>query len=187
MPSSFSLLGASLLTRFSLLKDLRYYLWGLDVLDESSTKSVFCGLPRTPTNSSVLASAFPDGLAFIKKFTMLHHNGVDYRSTRMWQRKVCAGDVIFLHSGDLCEIDTFILDQTCKEANNKKLFLASFSFIREEQEEDQQQPPLLLVHRTVLPHKKLLSVSEIDCAAVLYPTGASVPSWRVLRLSSPKI
>lgn len=161
------------------MNDLRYYLWGLDILDESSTKSVFCGVPRSPSSTPVLSSYFRNGLALVKKFTMLHHNGVYYRSLRVWEKQPCAGDTVFLRSGDLCEVETFLLDLACKEAKEQKLFVASFPFVRVEDETQH-----LVVRRVLLPTKKILSVSKIDCAAALYPTTSDdSPSWRVLRLS----
>lgn len=175
-----------LFTSFSLLKDLHYYLWGLTVLDENSTQSVFCGIPRpVPATHVPILSSFPEGsMASVKKFTMLYHNGVYYRSTRTWQKKACAGDVVFLRSGEICEINMFLLDQGFLDANKKKLFLASFAFIRVEPGETEQgEQPVLLVRRTVLPAKKLLSVSEIECSAVLCPAGEDL---RVLRLSPVK-
>jgi len=108
---------------------------------------------------------------------MLYHLGRYFRADRIWNGIDEKGDAVMTFSGELCWIDTFVLD--CHPADGcRKLFVGLFLDIYVDP--DDPTSPICLAQLKPQAEFRLLPVSLISCQVVLAPYHAN--QWKVLKL-----
>lgn len=152
------------LIKFRFLTDLPYYLRSCANFQPDSLRSVFCGLPQKP-------QTVKEG-HFTCQFKILHHNGTFYHSSRQWSGQPVAGDFILTTTGELCEVESFVLNVSPQGIQKLCSVFVLKTF----------QVNSVLTTKKDLQAAKQLPVTTIASQAVLYPLTNN--SFKVVKLQS---